>query len=76
MTDPSAAGPAVARPGPPQSAHERVAEEIRQAMSAVRAIGEPDSADADGQHDEIDRQIETMTAAHDTLRRALSSIER
>lgn len=63
--------------GPVAPAHERGAAEIDDAMSRVRALPST-SADAEGQLPEVDldEQIETLGAAHDTLRRQLSSIDR
>ncbi|MBD2760796.1 hypothetical protein IEE94_14925 [Yimella sp. cx-573] len=69
------------RPGPVAPAHERSSAAIEDALARVRelrAVSEG-GADDDGNgadHVDLDQQIEVLTQAHDTLRRALSSIER
>lgn len=73
--------PTVPKPGPVAPAAERGATEVEAAMSAVRDLPSPPSStaeysEADDIQIDLDRQIATLSSAHDTLRRQLSSIER
>lgn len=79
----------VPKPGPATPAHERGAAEVEDAMRQVRALPDTQQLSADDASDDssesasraagevdLDAHIETLSAAHDTLRRQLSSIDR
>ena len=72
--------PTVPKPGPGAAPPERGATEVEAAMSAVRDLPSPSStaeySEADDVQIDLDHQIATLSSAHDTLRRQLSSIER